>query len=82
MGAWGLSLALGRRAHFEFTQERWPYVVFFVGVTPPERDTEHVEPNHSPRFYVDEAGRPLGVRALAQLTCDTLEAPEALRRIG
>lgn len=26
-------MALGRRTRFEFAIERWPYVVFFVGVT-------------------------------------------------
>ena len=29
--------------------------------------------NHSPRFFVDERGLLVGVRALAQLTCDYLE---------
>jgi amidohydrolase len=30
-------------------------------------------PNHSPRFYVDEACLVVGVRALANLACDFLE---------
>ena len=33
VGVIGLVVALGRRAQFEFTVERWPYVIFFVGVT-------------------------------------------------
>lgn len=33
VGVWGLALALGRRAQFQLTVERWPYVVFFLGVT-------------------------------------------------
>jgi hypothetical protein len=33
VGVLGLVVTLGRRARFEFTVERWPYVVFFVGVT-------------------------------------------------
>jgi len=33
VGVYGLVVALGRRAQFEFTLERWPYVIFFVGVT-------------------------------------------------
>ena len=32
-GVYGLVVALGRRARFGFTIERWPYVIFFVGVT-------------------------------------------------
>jgi len=33
VGVYGLVVALGRRAQFEFTLERCPYVIFFVGVT-------------------------------------------------
>jgi len=33
VGVFGLVVACGRRARFEFAVERWPYVVFFVGVT-------------------------------------------------
>jgi amidohydrolase len=66
---------------FSCYQQVVPGMFFFVGVTPPERDAGTAEPNHSPRFYVDETALPLGVRALAQLTCDWLEAPEAQRRL-
>jgi len=66
---------------FSCFQQVVPGMFFFVGVTPPEKDAGTAEPNHSPRFYVDEAALPLGVRALAHLTCDYLEAPEALRRL-
>ena len=33
VGVFGVVVACGRSARFEFTVERWPYVVFFVGVT-------------------------------------------------
>jgi len=66
---------------FSCFQQVVPGMFFFLGVTPPERSAETSEPNHSPRFQVDEASLPLGVRALAQITCDYLEAPEALRRL-
>jgi amidohydrolase len=46
---------------------------FFVGVTPEGSDPRHAAPNHSPRFYIDESGLLLAVRALAQLACDFLE---------
>lgn len=59
-----------------------PGMFFFVGATPPGHDPTKAAPNHSPRLHVDEAGLLLGVRALAHLTCDYLEAPEALRRIA
>jgi len=66
---------------FSCFQQVVPGMFYFVGVTLPERDADKAEPNHSPRFYVDEAALPLGVRTLAHLTCDYLEAPEALRRL-
>jgi amidohydrolase len=65
---------------FSCFQKVVPGMFFFVGVTPPDRgDPAKSEPNHSPRFYVDEAALPLGVRALANLACDYLEAPEPAR---
>lgn len=66
---------------FSCFQQVVPGMFFFLGVTPPEKDAGTAEPNHSPRFYADEAPLPLGVRALAHLTCDYLEAPEAARRL-
>ena len=32
LGIAGLAVVFGRRAHFEFRSERWPYAVFFLGV--------------------------------------------------
>ena len=66
---------------FSCYQKVVPGMFFFVGVTAPGQDPAKAAPNHSPRFHVDESGLLLGVRALAHLTCDYLEAPEALRRI-
>ena len=39
-----------------------------------EPDPDKAAPNHSPRFFVDERGLLLGVRALAHVACDWLEA--------
>jgi amidohydrolase len=64
---------------FAFYQHVVPGLFFFVGVTPSGQDPKSVAPNHSPLFYVDEAGLRLGVRALAQLACDFLEAPAEAR---
>jgi len=58
---------------FSFFQQRVPGMFFFVGVTPEGSDPRHAAPNHSPRFFIDESGLALGVRALAQLACDFLE---------
>jgi amidohydrolase len=58
---------------FSFFQRVVPGLFFFVGVTP-EGVTEPA-PNHSPRFFADERGLRLGVRALANLACDYLQRP-------
>ena len=60
---------------FSFFQRVVPGLFIFLGVTPPGTDPKKAAPNHSPRFYADEAGLLLGVRALAHLACDYLEAP-------
>jgi amidohydrolase len=57
---------------FSRYQERLPGVFFFLGINAPGVDPAGAEPNHSPRFTVDEAALGLGVRALAQLAVDTL----------
>ncbi|MBX3599717.1 MAG: amidohydrolase [Rubrivivax sp.] len=59
---------------FSFFQRIVPGFFFFVGVVPPGQDAQTVAPNHSPRFYVDERALLTGVRALAHLACDFLEA--------
>lgn len=57
---------------FSRYQERIPGLFFFLGITPPGTDPRTVAPNHSPRFFVDEAALPVGVRALAHAAVDYL----------
>jgi amidohydrolase len=59
---------------FSFFQRVVPGLFIFLGVVPPGQDLKSAAPNHSPRFYVDERCLVLGVRALANLTCDFLES--------
>src|SRR5213593_2203057 len=59
---------------FSRYQQHVPGVFFFLGITPPGTDPSKVAPNHSPRFYVDEAAFPVGVRALAHAAVDYLTA--------
>jgi amidohydrolase len=59
---------------FSFYQHVVPGLFFFVGITPPAHDLKSAAPNHSPLFFIDEAGLPLGVRALAHAAVDWLEA--------
>jgi amidohydrolase len=62
---------------FSFYQHVVPGLFFFVGVTPASQDPKTAAPNHSPLFFIDEAGLPLGVRALAHAAVDWLEANAA-----
>jgi len=57
---------------FSRYQEKIPGLFFFLGITPPGVDPRSAAPNHSPRFFVDEAALPVGVRALAHLAVDYL----------
>ncbi len=60
---------------FSFFQRVVPGLFIFLGVTGKGQDPKKAAPNHSPRFRVDESGLLLGVRMLAHMTCDYLEAP-------
>jgi amidohydrolase len=57
---------------FSRYQEKIPGLFFFLGITPPGTDPRNAAPNHSPRFFVDEAALPVGVRALSHLAVDYL----------
>ncbi|MBL8352925.1 MAG: amidohydrolase [Burkholderiaceae bacterium] len=62
---------------FSFFQRVVPGLFIFLGVTPAGQDIGKAAPNHSPRFYVDERCLVTGVRALAHLAVDFLEARAA-----
>jgi amidohydrolase len=59
---------------FSFYQKAVPGFFFFIGCTPPDRDAGKAAPNHSPRFYVDEACLKHGVKLLSGLALDWLNA--------
>lgn len=59
---------------FSFFQRVVPGLFIFLGVTPETVDVGKAAPNHSPRFFADERHLVTGVRALAHLACDFLEA--------
>jgi amidohydrolase len=60
---------------FAVFQQKVPGLFFFVGATPKDQDMARAEPNHSPRFFVDESALELGARALSALAVDYLSAP-------
>ena len=53
VGVAGLSLSLGRHARFQYSIERWPYVVFFVGVllTAAGSAYYHLAPDNETLFW-------------------------------
>jgi amidohydrolase len=57
---------------FAFFQKRVPGLFFFLGARPAGVAAEMAPPNHSPRFFVDEAALRLGVETLAELAVDYL----------
>ena len=44
-----------------------------LGITPKGQDASKAAPNHSPRFFVDEAALLPGIRAMASLAVDYLQ---------
>jgi amidohydrolase len=73
-GAENVSLAQKSPAaeDFSFYAEAVPGLFIQLGITPKGTDPRKTANNHSPRFYVDESGLLLGVKALTQLTLDYL----------
>ena len=59
---------------FSFYQKEVPGFFFFIGCTPPDRNPDTAAPNHSPRFYVDEACLGHGMKLLSGLALDWLAA--------
>ena len=57
---------------FALFLQRAPGFMFFLGIAPKGADPAAFEPNHSPRFFVDESALVTGVRALASLAADYL----------
>jgi amidohydrolase len=58
---------------FSFIGERVPSLFFFVGITPPGQDAAKAPSNHSPKFFIDESGLEVGLRAMLGLAVDYLQ---------
>ncbi len=61
---------------FSFYGRAAPAFFFWIGITPPEQNPETAPFNHSPNFYVDEAGIKIAVRAMLALAMDGLDRDE------
>ena len=62
---------------FSFFAQKAPGLFVMVGSTPPGQDASKAEPNHSPRFFMDEASLAVGVRTLTQLSVDYMAMASA-----
>jgi amidohydrolase len=62
---------------FAFFREKVPGMYFFLGINPPGVGFGEDEPNHSPRFVVNEDALLVGVRAMANLAVDYLSGAGA-----
>jgi amidohydrolase len=62
---------------FALYEQKVPGMFFFLGITPKGTDPSKAAPNHSPRFFVDEAALVPGIRALANLAVDYLQSGKA-----
>ena len=59
---------------FAFYGRQVPALFFWVGITPPDRDPVTAPFNHSPQFYVDEAGLAVGLKSMLNVAVDYLQA--------
>jgi amidohydrolase len=57
---------------YSFFGTQVPSLFFWIGITPREQDPATAPFNHSPLFYLDEAGLITGIRAMLTLTTDFL----------
>jgi amidohydrolase len=60
---------------FSYYQQNVPGAFYFIGITPRGKDPAQAPANHSPHFYVDEAGLLLGLRLLSHLVVDYQAQP-------
>ena len=64
----------GAGEDFSFYQKVVPGFYYLLGCTPADRELETAAPNHSPRFFADEACLALGVKTLCALALDWLSS--------
>jgi len=58
---------------FALYEQKVPGMFFFLGIAPKGSDPATAPPNHSPRFFVDEAALVPGIRAMANVALDYLQ---------
>jgi len=58
---------------FSYYSRQAPSVYYWVGITPPGQDLRTAPDNHSDRFYVDESGIAVALRATLHVAVDYLQ---------
>jgi amidohydrolase len=58
---------------FAYYGKRVPSLFFFVGITPDGQEAARAPSNHSPKFFIDENGLGLGLRAMIGVAVDYLQ---------
>jgi len=64
---------------FALFEQKVPGMFFFLGIVPKGQDATKAAPNHSPRFFVDEAALVPGIRAMASLAVEYLQSGKVVR---
>jgi len=59
---------------FSYYSRQAPSVYYWVGITPPGQDLRTAPDNHSDRFYVDESGIAVALRATLHVAVDYLQS--------
>jgi amidohydrolase len=58
---------------FSYYSRQAPSVYYWVGITPPDQDLRAAPDNHSDRFYIDESGIAVALRATLHVAVDYLQ---------
>jgi amidohydrolase len=59
---------------YAFYQQKVPGLFFFLGGAPKGKRESETAPHHTPDFYIDEGGFVLGMKSMASLVVDYMEA--------
>ena len=58
---------------FSYYSSEAPSVYYWVGITPPDQDLRTAPDNHSDRFYIDESGIAVALKATLHVAVDYLQ---------
>lgn len=65
---------------FSFFEQEAPGIFFFLGGMPKGGDPATAPPHHTPKFFIDESGFKLGMKAMANIAVDYLQLHSAAKK--